>query len=235
MFSSFLDKIYKNTILILINLKVKLFTLFEYSRVLITYYPRNFEFFKIDTYLLGSYLFSNPFTVSKEYLVSQGEEDIYAYGETPLTTLDQITQKCQLSSEDIVYELGCGRGRTCFWLHQFIGCSVIGIDYVPLFIEKANQIKNHFHLSRIDFRLENFLESDFKTATVIYLYGTCLPTPVIYSLIQRFSALPLGTKVITVSYALTDYAIDSEFEVIEHFLARFTWGVTDVYVHIKKK
>ncbi len=66
--------------------------------------------------------------------------------ETPLTSLEVIARECQLSVRDVVFELGCGRGRTCFWLNQFIGCAVIGIDYVPAFIEKALKVKRRFHI-----------------------------------------------------------------------------------------
>lgn len=219
-------------ILLWIHLKVKAVNFIEYVKVAHRYYP-NFDFAKIDTTLLFSYLFSNPFRISKHFLKEKEETEVYTYGETPLTTLESIAHKCQITAQDVVVELGCGRGRACFWLNQIIGCSVVGIDYVPSFIEKAEKIKNLFQVQRLSFRLEDFLQSDLKDATVVYLYGTCLSTNQIQTLIRHLSKLPKGTKVITVSYALNDFQSDAPFKMITQFPATFAWGETDVYLQEK--
>lgn len=219
--------------LLFINLKVKFFNLFEYLRVICNYYS-NLSFLKIDVTLILSYLFKNPFQISKRFLLLKGERDIYTYGETPLTTLEEIAEKSQLSARDTVFELGCGRGRTCFWLHEFVGCSVVGIDYVPDFISHANSIKKRFAITGVEFRLEDLLHTDLQTATVIYLYGTCFPTPFIETLIEQFNLLPSGVKIITISYSLNEYVNQPLFEVVKRFAAKFTWGVADVYIQIKR-
>ncbi|CUI16390.1 conserved hypothetical protein [Candidatus Protochlamydia naegleriophila] len=216
-----------------LNLKTKLTNAIEYARVIAHYYSDP-AFFKIDASLLLSYLFNNPFRISKQFLMSKGEQEVYTYGETPLTALDVIAKQCRLSISDTVFELGCGRGRTCFWLNHFLGCQVVGVDYVPAFIEKANRVKAKFHVQGVDFRLENFLETDLSDATVIYLYGTCYPATFIKQLIKRLESLPRGTKVITVSYALADFQPAVSFEVSKRFAVRFTWGVADAYLQIKK-
>lgn len=218
--------------LLWIHLKVKTICLIEYSRVVFHYYS-HLNFAKIDAALLFSYLFSNPFRISKHFLQEREENDVYTYGETPLTTLELIARKCQITAKDTVFELGCGRGRACFWLNQIVGCAVVGVDYVPSFIEKAEKIKNLFQVQSLSFRLEDFLKTDFKDATVIYLYGTCLSTSQIEILIKRLSALPKETKIITVSYALKDCQPDAPFRVLTQFPAIFTWGETEVYLQEK--
>jgi SAM-dependent methyltransferase len=231
---SILSQLKEMVVLLGINLKVKMGNLIELLRVMIRYYP-TLRFLKIDTSLLFSYFLTNPFRLSKHFLIQRGEREVYTYGETPLTTLELITRECGLSNRDIVFELGCGRGRTCFWLNQFIGCSVVGIDYVPAFIEKAQSIKNYFHVQGVTFRLEDLFQADLKGATVIYLYGTCFSAASINLLIERFSQLPEGIKIITVSYALTEYQPDAPFQVLKQFMAPFTWGKTDVYLQVKKR
>lgn len=218
--------------LLLLNLKSSIANLWEFIKVAFKYYPK-WTFFKIDSSLLFSYAFDNPFKVSKRFLLKKGESEIYTYGETPLTTLDYIARKCGLTKKDVVFELGCGRGRTCFWLNQFIGCKVVGIEYIPEFIERALKIKEKFNLKEVDFRLEDFLQTDLTGATVIYLYGTCLPDQTIIQLIEKFKNVPKGTKIITVSYSLTDYSSHNSFKVVMTFPATFTWGQGIVYVHIK--
>lgn len=222
----------ENFVLFLINIRVKFANFLDYLKVVYKYYPR-FHFFKIDSALLASYFFSNPFRVSKEFLLRKGEEDIYTYGETPLTTMDLIAKECSISSQDLVYEMGCGRGRTCFWLHEFIGCKVVGVDYVPLFIEKAKRVQKRFNVKGIKFLLEDIFQMKLKNASVVYLYGSCYSAEQIGLLIERFTKLPKGTKIITVSYALTEFQPEAPFQILKVFEGKFTWGKTDVYLQEK--
>lgn len=230
---SIFSKLKESLVLLTINIKVNIWTFFEYCRVVIKYYSDP-TFFKIDTTLLLSYLFASPFRISKRFLLLKGEKEVYTYGETPLTSLEVIARECQLSVRDVVFELGCGRGRTCFWLNQFIGCAVIGIDYVPAFIKRALKVKRRFHVQRVFFRLEDLFQADLKGATVVYLYGTCFSAESIDLLMERFRELPEGTKIITVSYALTEYRPEAPFRVLKQFSVPFTWGITDVYLQIKQ-
>lgn len=216
-----------------VNFTVQLRNLLEFLKVTYHYYPK-LSFLRIDSYLVLSYLFTNPFAVSKKFLLQKGEKEIYAYGETPLTTLDKIAKECQISKDDTVFELGCGRGRTCFWLRSFIRCKTVGIEYIPEFITRANRVIEKFKLKKIEFRNEDILDSDYTGATVIYLYGTCFESEFIKKLIDKFRTLPSGTKIITISYPLTEYTEESIFEVMKRFPATFTWGTGDVYLQIKK-
>lgn len=219
--------------LIGINCVVWVKNFIEFIRVAFHYY-RNLTFCKLDLSLLLTYLFHNPFTISKEYLQRKGEKEIYAYGETPLTTLDHIAKECRISKNDTVFELGSGRGRACFWLNSFLGCKVVGIERIPEFVQRADQIKSRFDVTGVTFRQQDLLDVDYAGATVIYLYGTCMEAAFIEKLISKLRSLPAGTKVITVSYALTDYTSQPLFEVMRCFPAHYPWGTADVFLQIKK-
>lgn len=185
----------------------------------------------MDLLLGAQYFFKSPHRISKTFLAKRGESNIYQFGETPLTTLDLIARNCRVLSHDVVYELGCGSGRTCFWLRSFVGCCAIGIDYLPSFIQKACSVKNKVHLSQIDFIHADMLTIDLSQATVIYLYGTCLEDSLIEKLIERFRFLRPATRVITVSYPLTEYCMGTLFKVTQTFPARFPWGTATVYLN----
>jgi SAM-dependent methyltransferase len=217
--------------LLWINFVVLMRNLIEFFKVALRYYS-NSNFLKTDLALRLMYLFHNPFSISKRFLMDRGEKDVYAYGETPLTTLERIARECHLSSKDVVYELGAGRGRTCFWLRAFIGCRVVGVEYIPEFVERANRIKTKLGLKGVEFCLQDMIDTDFRGATVIYLYGTCLEDNFIRKLAAKLARLPAGTKIITVSYPLTDYAERPLFEVMKRFPAAFTWGEADVYLQV---
>lgn len=203
----------------------------EYGRVVLRYYT-NAQFRRLDIALLRRYLLRNPFRISKNFLVEEGEEDVYTYGETPLTTMAHIAKECSLNSGESVFELGCGRGRTCFWLASFIGCKVVGVEYIQDFIQIAQEVQQAAHLEVVEFCHADMLQISLERATVIYLYGTCYSDAFISRLISRFESLPKGAKVITVSYSLLEYGA-KHFALQRCFPAQFTWGVADVYLHVR--
>jgi Methyltransferase domain len=219
--------------LLWINFTVSIRNFIEFIKVAFRYYG-SWIYFKEDISLRLMYLFHSPYSISKRFLLKRGENDIYAYGETPLTSLEIIAKEVEIGAHDCVYELGAGRGYTCFWLNSFTGCSVVGIEYVPEFVERANCIKNRLKIKGVQFRLADMLKCDFTGATVCYLYGTCLDENSIKILIKKFKELPRGTKIVTVSYPLTDYSSSSCFLLMKHFTVPFTWGEADLFLHVIK-
>ena len=219
--------------LLWVNLTVQIRSTIDFFRIAFKYYS-NVEFMKADLSVLLMYFFRSPYAISKHFLTKKGEEDVYAYGETPLATMDIIAQECRIQKEDTFFEIGSGRGRVCFWIHSFIGCRVVGIEFIPEFVSYANSIKKRLHLDGVEFRLQNMLEADYSGATVCYLYGSCLSDDSIESLIKKFASLPPGTKIITVSYPLSDYAGGEGFEVMKRFTVPFTWGMGDVFLQVVK-
>jgi SAM-dependent methyltransferase len=216
---------------LLVNLHATFFRLCEGVRVILRYY-RNVHFLLNDLLLFSLYLLQNPHQVSKKFMKLRGEKKIYTYGETPLTTFDKIARECGILSKDIFYEIGCGSGRTLFWLRHFIKCRALGIDYQPTFIRRANRLKKWMKLDRVSFLLEDMLKCDYSKATVLYLYGTCLEEEKIEKLTARFCELKQGTKVITISYPLIDYS--NAFSLAKQFSVRFPWGKAEAYLNIKK-
>ncbi len=218
--------------LLWINLKVKTKNLRDYLHVIYRYY-RDVSFLKTDLLLLSTYITKSPFAISRQYLQEQGETEVYTYGETPLGTLDKILQQTGISKTDHYLEAGCGRGRGCFWVNHAYGIPATGIDVVPTFIQKANWVKGVSNRHEVTFLEQDMLEADYSKATVIYLYGICFDTPFIQSFVDRMEEMPSGTKIITVSYPLSDYTKKPLFEVMRVFPAKFTWGKADVYVQYR--
>jgi precorrin-6B methylase 2 len=217
--------------LLWLNLAVSLRNLAEWIKIAWRYYP-NHAFLKEDLSLRLLYFFQSPFKISKRFLIARGEKEIYAYGETPLTSLEIIAKQAKIGPNDCVYELGSGRGFVCFWLNSFTGCSVVGIEQVPAFVQRAEKVRRRFDLKKIEFRQSDFCEADLTGATVIYLYGTCLHERSIQRLIQSFEKMPRGTKIITVSYSLAEFTPNPRFLLMKRFSVPFTWGDADVFLHI---
>lgn len=217
--------------LLWLNLLCTIRNFVEYMKIISRYYS-HLSFFKADLLLVFTYLFHNPFSISKRFLMKKGEKNVYAYGETPLTSMEIIAREANIGKKDCVYELGAGRGRTCFWLNSFKGCSVVGIEYIREFVDRGNSIAQRLGFSRVKFVKADMCEMEFPGATVCYLYGTCLEDSQIKQLIEQFSVLPSGTKIITVSYSLADYTSEKWFEVMKRFTVPYTWGEADVFIHV---
>lgn len=208
-------------LVILSQLKVAYWNLFELMRVSFRYY-RSLSFFFTDLLLSVRYLFKSPFRLAKDI-----------YGETPLTTLDKIAKECRLLSKDVVYDLGCGRGRALFWLRHFINCEVIGVDNQQIFIDRANAVKQRMQMNKMTFLSEDFTTLNFEKATVIYFYGTCYPDALIEKLIAKFRDLARGTKIISVSYPLTEFTTEPLFTLQKTFKGKYPWGTTEIFYQIK--
>lgn len=183
-----------------------------------------------DKALCRAYRFTNPYRTCRKFFESKGEKDVDLYGETPLTVLEKIAKEGALSSQDHLFELGCGRGRGSFFLAHRVGCKVTGVEWVPEFVERAQKINKN---PRLSFRCEDMQSCDFKGATAIYLYGTCLEDDVIHKLIASFKKLAAGTQFITVSYSLTDYDHEA-FSLIKEFSVDYPWGEAQVFLQIKR-
>jgi SAM-dependent methyltransferase len=208
-------------------------SVFDFFRTVFCYYG-NREFRRADLALLFSYFGVNPYRISRKFLEERGEVEVYAYGETPLASMDKIARECGISSKDTVIELGCGRARTCFWLALVLKAKVIGIDFIPDFIKKGEAVRKKYGIQRLQLKCADFLKEDFKKGTVVYLHGTCMTDGEIVLLSDKLTRMKKGTKVITVSFPLTDYPLADKWELQKQFRASFTWGSTDVYLQILK-
>lgn len=219
--------------LVLLNLKVRVKDTAEYASIVWKYYD-NLCFLKSDLSLTLMYLFHNPYRISKRFLITRGDENLDVYGETPLTTLELILRQSGVTSPDHLVELGSGRGRGCFWAHAFIGCKVTGIEFISEFVDRANMIASKLDLSGITFKNEEMTQADFSEGTVFYLYGSALDDETIDALVAKFEKMPSGTKILTVSFPLSDYTESNAFELMKCFPAEYPWGTADVYLQVKK-
>lgn len=203
------------------------FRILEGMRVALNYW-RRLPFLFCDLWLSISYFIRGPYQV---FIRNNYEGE--PYGETPLSTLDQIARECRLLSKDIVVDLGCGRGRGVFWLASFVKCRTIGIERIPTFVRRANRIKKHLKLDRVLFWQGEIKEMDLSQATAVYLYGTAFGDNKLKEIIDRLSSVKAGTKVITVSFPLEEVGGGEAFLVKKAFPARFPWGKTMVYLQEK--
>lgn len=187
-------------------------------------------FQKIDRYFSQIYRRTSPYQISKIFLKEKKAENIHQYGETPLRVYERIATKWQLRKGEKVLELGCGRARGGIFLQHFFKCHYTGVDWVPEFIQRARVIQRTFYLERVSLLCLDMLQLDFsKTFDWIYLHGATFEDPFIYQLIKRLKNLSPKTKIITVSFPLSDY--DASFKIVDSIEEEFAFGKTKIFLN----
>ncbi len=202
--------------------KTRFFLWFDQLKTIYFFY-RKPRFALCDLLLGALYLFSNPFRICRRYMESRGEGRVHIYGETPLCAWKSIAELAQIRADDLFVDLGCGRGKICFWTAAWIGCKTIGIDWVPPFIRKASLLARLPGFSHLKFLERSISKIPLDRATVLYLY-TFHPE-------ESLLKLPAHSRVITVSEPLAD----SRFHVTASQKIRFPWGETEVYINTVRK
>ena len=199
----------------------------------IRYYP-NAAFSGADLRCLCAYLLRNPYTLAQRYLRNFPDNEVQKiYGESFFSTLEEIAAAVGLNERDVIYDLGCGRGRGVFWFNAFYRCRAIGVEITPAFVTTARKIVKKARIDGVEFELANLMDIDYGDATVIYFYGTAFTDEAIGRLVDRFVSLRPGTRVVSVSYPLNEYAKTPLFEVERTFKGRYLWGYADIYVQRK--
>ncbi|HNA62968.1 MAG TPA: class I SAM-dependent methyltransferase [Rhabdochlamydiaceae bacterium] len=151
-------------------------------------------------------------------------KEAFPYGETPLCSLKQIADRCNLTADDCVVDLGCGRGRGVFFLADHYGCRVKGVDKIGVFIDRAKALSKKYQTRRVSFTCGDMREFNLDDATCIFFYGTTFGDDFIAMLIRRFLQLKKGTKVVSVSYPLEGLILADQLTV------SFPWGKGEVYI-----
>ena len=194
-------------------------------------------FKKTDKALQKLYRFKNPYLISKKFMQKKGEDSVHTYGETPLSVFNTLFNLCHLQKEDRFLDLGAGRGRGVFFASTFFGCTAMGVDFVPDFYDKAESLAKTLDNPPL-FYLEDMLSFDLSKANVIYFYALCMDEAPFLAMISRLESLEKGTRVITVSFPLSDYLEKNlkknleKCSLIASATVSYPWGQTTVYVNL---
>ncbi|WP_263322236.1 class I SAM-dependent methyltransferase [Endozoicomonas sp. Mp262] len=182
------------------------------------------------SWLKLSYLLENPYRCSRRFVRTRDQYKSVVYGETPLTTLEQIMASAEVGTGDHIFELGSGAGFSSLWLNTILGCRVTAIDIIPVFCWRLMRVIRRFNLSGINVHCEDYTKTDFQGATVVYLYDPGLDDRVIAVLAEKLAGLPSGTKIISISYPLSDFSEWGSFKQVKKIGVDFDWGEAEVFI-----
>lgn len=126
------------------------------------------------------------------------------YVPTRDTVMKAMLELAEVTSSDVVYDLGSGDGRFVIAAAKDYGARAVGIDIDPERIEEsnANAIKAGV-TDQVEFIEADLFESDFSEATVVTLYLlTSLNEKLRPILMQQ---LEPGTRVVSHSFDMGDW------------------------------
>ena len=187
----------------------------------------------VEIGLFWQYPILSPQYANRKFLKKHNLNQSFLFGETPLSALASIFDKIDIPKGMIIFDVGCGWGRSTFFLHNYTQAHrTVGIDIQPDFIKKAEKIRKWLRRDYMVFLKADIREIDYQDADVIYLYGTCLEPQIIKDLAKKWDTeLASGTIIITTSYSLNTYAENSRIILRKCIPIRYLWGECDVYYH----
>ncbi|MES2199898.1 MAG: methyltransferase domain-containing protein [Chlamydiota bacterium] len=213
----------------LIRLKLLWFNIIEELTVH-RYFYKNSLFKQVDVSLKHLYFGQNPYIICKDFMQSCKQNQVHVYGETPLTEIYSLLMQAGLQKEDCFIDLGCGRGRNVFFASTLFGCKTIGIDIVPIFCDKAQKLASSLP-NPPKFLCEDMSTADLSEGTILYFYALCLEEDLFLSMITKLASLKVGTKIITVSFPLSDYS--KKFSTLFSKQVSYPWGKTELFINTK--
>jgi len=104
--------------------------------------------------------------------IDDSKEDIHhnRYEPTPYQVLDLLIESEYIHSDDILLDIGCGKGRVSLYLNYKIGCICKGLDFNSDLIEEANKNKNNMK-SNVEFICENAIDYKITNENKFYFFN----------------------------------------------------------------
>lgn len=180
-------------------------------------------------------LFNNPYVQLRQ---SGKESRVYegnVYGETPWSVLNKISKEFGITSKDVVYDLGCGLGKACFWFSHIVGCQVVGVDNQSSFISFSSYLHKWLCSHPTLFLQESFDEIQLEHASCVYFYGSSYSLKILKTVLKAFENMLSGNVVISISFPLDSLPHGKELFFTETSCdVMFPWGKTKAYKNVRK-
>lgn len=119
----------------------------------------------------------------------------------------------EVTSDDIIYDLGSGDGRVIIAAAQMCGARGVGIDIDQERIRLARENAWKAGVSdRVYFRQENLFDCDFREASVVFLY--LLPHLNLKLKPELFRQLKPGTRIVSHDFDMGDWKPDRTIQLL---------------------
>lgn len=129
------------------------------------------------------------------------------YVPTPQPVVEEMLKIAQVTSADVVYDLGCGDGRIVVTAASKFGARGVGVDIDPQRIKESKENAQKARVTdKTKFILGDLFELDLRPATVVTLY--LLPSINIRLRPKLFRELAPGTRVVSHDFDMDEWEAD---------------------------
>jgi SAM-dependent methyltransferase len=134
------------------------------------------------------------------------------YGELTTRGLGKLVTRLHLTRRDVFYDLGCGTGKVILEIAATVPLKkCVGIEIAKSRLMKAETVAGKVReqgllkARQFELRHENFLNSDFSDATVLYTCSTCFSDNLMKELTRKIAALNRELLFITFQDLVRDH------------------------------
>jgi len=144
---------------------------------------------------------------------------------TPSPVVDALFTLVQVTSDDVLYDLGCGDGRILITAAQRFGARGVGIDIDGDRIQASIRNAAAAEVSHLlQFRCQDLYTSDFKDATIVILY--LLPHLNLKLRPHLFAQLQPGTHILSHDFDMGDWLPEKTLQIpieADEIATLYTW------------
>jgi SAM-dependent methyltransferase len=131
-------------------------------------------------------------------------QSLAPYVPTPQPVVEKMLELAQVTSADVVYDLGCGDGRIVITAAKKYGAHAVGVDIDPERIRESRanaKAAGVEHL--VTFILEDATTVDVSPATVVTLYLLSSSNAILRPILTK--QLKPGARIVSHSFAMGDW------------------------------
>lgn len=131
-------------------------------------------------------------------------QSLAPYVPTPHHIVEKMLELAQVSSKDVVYDLGCGDGRIVITAAKKYGARGVGIDIDPERIKESRANAKAAGVEKlVTFKLDDALKADVSEATVVTLYLLSSSNAMLRPMLTK--QLKPGTRIVSHAFSMGDW------------------------------
>jgi SAM-dependent methyltransferase len=143
-----------------------------------------------------------------------GQKRLAPYVPTPQYVVEKMLELAQVTSNDVVYDLGCGDGRIVITAAKKYGAHAVGIDIDPERIRESEAKAREAGVEGlVTFRLEDAMKADVSAATVVTLYLLSSSNEALRPILTR--QLKPGARILSHAFGMGNWQPD-KIEQVPH-------------------
>ena len=137
------------------------------------------------------------------FSIAAAAQSLAPYVPTPQHVVERMLELAQVSSKDVVYDLGCGDGRIVITAAKKYGARGVGIDIDPERIRESQANAKAAGVEKlVTFKMDDALKADVSEATVVTLYLLSSSNAILRPMLTK--QLKPGARIVSHAFSMGD-------------------------------